>query len=66
MSKDLGLDAASLLAKQKARIESGVEQIDNDSGFIAALDDARLDIWDVSDVPLNINDTEGAESEENA
>lgn len=66
MSKDLGLDAASLLAKQKARIESGVEQIDNDSGFIAALDDARPDIWDVSDVPLNINDTEGAESEENA
>ena len=66
MSTDLGLDAASLLAKQKARIESGVELIYNDSGFIAALDDARPDIWDVSDVPLNINDTEGAESEDNA
>lgn len=58
ISKDLGFDEASRLQRQKVRIDSGIEQMDSDGGFIAALDVARPDAWELEDVPLNLTDSD--------
>ena len=58
ISKDLGFDEASRLQRQKVRIDSGIEQMDSDGGFIAALDVARPDAWELEDMPLNLTDSD--------
>ena len=58
ISKDLGFDEASKLQRQKVRVESGMEQMDSDGGFIAALDAARPGTWELEDTPLNLIDSD--------
>lgn len=58
-----GIDAASILAAEQARIDRGIKQNDNDGGFLEALDEVRPETWGIADAPQNIADTDDAGSE---
>ena len=59
--RTLGLDAASKLAKEKLKLDSGIDQVTGDDGFLDALDGAQPDAWSIEDEPQNIGDSESGD-----